>query len=164
MPLGGRHPALRQICVFWGEALGDDSSATDEVSKRRKEMERGQALSGDQVAKLAMVLEPLSAGFDSDTADACFSGIGARVISTAKTMSKESRASLLKQVREGDGIGTWEKGRGQLVRALEVSKSKSRKRSSSSSRSKSRNKRGKKRKQSSSSSSRSRRRKKRSRS
>ncbi|CAE8637411.1 unnamed protein product [Polarella glacialis] len=57
--LGGRHSAMRQICGFWGEVLRDDSSSTDEVSRRRKDLERGQALSGEQTAKLALVLEPL---------------------------------------------------------------------------------------------------------
>ena len=62
-PLGGGHRALRQICDFWGEALADDGGGeADEVSRRRKDLERGQALRGDQLVRLAQVLEPLGDG------------------------------------------------------------------------------------------------------
>ncbi|CAE7487174.1 Parp12 [Symbiodinium natans] len=51
-PLGGKHPKVREICNYWSEVLGEDSEKGDEVSKRRKEVERGQALTGDQALRI----------------------------------------------------------------------------------------------------------------
>lgn len=143
--LGGKHPAMRQICSFWGETSRQDCSSTDEVSKRRKEMERGQALSAEQIAKLALVLEPLSSTLDSDTADHCFSGLGARILPVAPSLAQATKTALLEHVRKGEGIGSWEHGREKLLRALEArskskSKGRSRGRRSSSSSSRSRGK------------------------
>ncbi|CAJ1365924.1 unnamed protein product [Effrenium voratum] len=130
--LGGRHPCLQQICGYWSEVLSEEATSSDNVSKRRKEMERGQSLSGDQVAKLAQVLEPITADVGPALFQKLFKSITQRVQSLARSLPATSRAAILEQVKRGEGIGCWEPGRQKLRQALEK-RSRSRKRSSSSS-------------------------------
>ncbi|CAJ1373414.1 unnamed protein product [Effrenium voratum] len=130
--LGGRHPCLQQICGYWSEVLSEEATSSDNVSKRRKEMERGQSLSGDQVAKLAQVLEPITADVGPALFQKLFKSITQRVQSLARSLPAASRAAILEQVKRGEGIGCWEPGRQKLRQALEK-RSRSRKRSSSSS-------------------------------
>jgi len=120
-PLGGRNVALRQICDFWGELFSDNGSSGpgDEVSKRRKDMERGQALSAEHLAKLSSVLEPVAQELDDETQHRCLSGLGARLLATASSLSAATQQSLLEQVMRGEGVGRWEAGRDRLARALQ---------------------------------------------
>eukprot|EP00439_Symbiodinium_sp_Y106_P040590 s3070_g4.t8 len=139
-PLGGKHPQVREICNYWSEVLGEDPEKGDEVSKRRKEVERGQALNGDQVAKLALIFEALSSGLDTATSDRCFSSLGKQLLlltRSPRNLPAATRETLLDQIRRGQGVGLWESGRETLRRALDK-RSRSRRRSSSSSRSRSR--------------------------
>jgi len=121
-PLGGQHAALRRICSFWGEVLreggGAGTDAPDLVSARRKDIERGQALSAEHLAKLAAVLASLADALDSDTSERCFVGLGARLIASAAGLSRASATTLLEQISRGEGVGRWEAGRERLRRAL----------------------------------------------
>eukprot|EP00439_Symbiodinium_sp_Y106_P040556 s3070_g4.t6 len=114
-PLGGKHPQVREICNYWSEVLGEDPEKGDEVSKRRKEVERGQALNGDQVAKLALIFEALSSGLDTATSDRCFSSLGKQLLlltRSPRNLPAATRETLLDQIRRGQGVGLWESGRG----------------------------------------------------
>jgi len=163
-PLGGKHCVLRDICGFWGAVLLGDEGAGDEVSRRRKEMERSQALTADQVLKLASLVTPLAKDLDGETVQRCFGGIGARFIALAGSLGEAQKKAILEQAQKDEGLGLWE-GRSKLTRALEKggggdrSRSRSRKRSSrSKSRKRSRSRSGRKKQKrgrSSSSSSRS---------
>jgi len=127
--LGGSHAAVRQLCGYWGEVLRDHSgggmnTASDEVSRRRRDLERGQALSLEQVAKLVIVLEPLGRDLDEATAECCFSGLGLRLLAVGReALSEASRSLLLDQVQRGEGLGLWEAGRERLKRALQPQRS-----------------------------------------
>jgi len=136
-PLGGAHDAIREICGFWGEALRGDNGVTDEVSRRRKELERGQALTADQLVKLAAVLGPLGRDLDDETAKHCFGGIGARLLELVGSLQEPQRNVISEQLRRKEGVGIWEDGRQRLARALQKkgsnhrdSRSRSRSRSS----------------------------------
>jgi len=131
--LGGSHAAVRQLCGYWGEVLRESSgagmhTANDEISRRRRDVERGHALSPEQVAKLVIVLEPLGRDLDEATAECCFSGLGLRLLTVGPgALSEASRSLLLEQVHRGEGLGLWEAGRERLKRALQLqSRSKSR--------------------------------------
>eukprot|EP00927_Polykrikos_kofoidii_P032244 TRINITY_DN27530_c0_g1_i1.p1 TRINITY_DN27530_c0_g1~~TRINITY_DN27530_c0_g1_i1.p1 ORF type:complete len:1263 (+),score=214.78 TRINITY_DN27530_c0_g1_i1:33-3791(+) len=143
-PLGGGHKSLRQICSFWGEILGDSGGGDsgDEVSKRRKDMERGQSLPPDQLVKLTTVLQPLARDLDEETVARCFSAASDRLADVAGKLSDTSRATLLDQIRRGEGVGSCESGREKLRRKLERGKSRSRSRSRKRSRSRSRSRGG----------------------
>jgi len=106
------------------ELTGD----VDEISRRRRDVERGHALSPEQVAKLVIVLEPLGRDLDEATAECCFSGLGLRLLTVGPgALSEASRSLLLEQVHRGEGLGLWEAGRERLKRALQLqSRSKSR--------------------------------------
>jgi len=123
--LGGSHAAVRQLCGYWGEVLRDSNGADmntvgDEVSRRRRDVERCQGLSPEQVAKLATVLEPLGRNLDEATAEHCFSGLGLRLLAVGPgALSEASRALLQEQVHRGEGLGLWVAGRERLKRALQ---------------------------------------------
>jgi len=135
-PLGGAHAIIRQICSFWGQVLQvGEEGPTDDVTRRRKDLEKGQVLTADQVAKLAAVLEPLGPELDGETANCCFAGLGARLAAGATVLSVANRDMLIEQVRKGQGVGRWDPGRERLLRSLERAAEPPRARSSSSSRS-----------------------------
>jgi len=150
--LGGAHPSVRSICDFWGEVLSEEATQGDAVSSRREQLEKGQALNGEQVAKLGQMLEPIASDLDADTFTRCYGGLCKRLQRLSRSLSNATRSSILDQVRRGQGVGLWEPGRSKLKQALEKSRtrSRSRKRRSSS------RKRGRRRRSTSSSRSRSR--------
>merc|ERR1712232_1264728 len=78
-------------------------------------------MAGEQMARLATLLEPLGPQLDDDIAERCFAIIGARLVEIAPSLSSASCSLLLEQLRKGQGVGTWAVGRERLRRALERS-------------------------------------------
>jgi len=123
--LGGAHSVLHQVLDFWAELVTEQPAAAAAAPPRAATgtsagaaAGRGagaEALSADQLAKLAQVAAPSLGGWDG--AEHFFEAVGSRLLARAEEVSPGGRETLKAQLASKDGLGGFS-GRARLLRAL----------------------------------------------
>lgn len=99
--LGGKHTLVERLADFWAETVkewtkgaGGGWDSDDEVTKQRKELEKKNRLTADQVVQLSKVMAPASSKSLTDA-------IGANLIARVKELTENGRKAVDLQLETG---------------------------------------------------------------